>query len=205
MSIPSDLSNPHRRLPRQNRGERRVAAILAAAAALIAEVGYEAATLTEVAARAGASIGTLYQYFPNKEAVAQALRVQYGDEMAARWTPLVAGAARLGVEGLVERVFAVMLGFLAEHPAYLPLLDAPVAYRRDPAAGNRLRGHFAVLFQEKRPGLPAKEAFRVASVTFQLIKSMNGLLAQASAGERRELVGEYKLALTAYLQARLRG
>ncbi len=203
MSISSDLSNARRRLPRQDRGARRVAAILQAAAALIVEVGYEAATLTEVAARAGASIGTLYQYFPNKEAVAQALRVQYGDEMAARWTPLVAEAARLGIADLVERLFAVMLGFLAEFPAYLQLLDITVDNRRDPVARNRLREHFALLFRAKQPGLSLKEASRVANVTFQILKSMNRLWTQSSADERRALVKEYKLALTSYLNARL--
>lgn len=83
------MSKPKRRVPQQDRGERRVAEVLEAAAATIAEVGYEAATMTEVAERAGASIGILYQYFhfPNKEATMRALRQQYGDEMEARWTP----------------------------------------------------------------------------------------------------------------------
>ncbi len=203
MSVSSDLSNA-RRLPRQNRGARRVAVILEAAAALIGEVGYEAATLSEVAARAGSSIGTLYQYFSNKEAVAQALRVRYGDEMAARWTPLVAEAARLSVEELVERLLVVMLGFLAEHPAYLQLLDVTAANRRRPAARNLLREHLAALFQQKCPALPPREAVRIANVTFQILKSLNGLLKVASTRERRELATEYRLALTAYLEVRLR-
>ena len=88
MSMPSDMSKAKRRALSRNRGERRVAEVLEAAAAVIAEVGYETATMTEMAERAGASIGALYQYFPNKEAIARALRQQFGDEMEARWTPL---------------------------------------------------------------------------------------------------------------------
>jgi AcrR family transcriptional regulator len=51
----------------------------------LTEVGYEAATMTEIANRAGASIGTVYQYFPNKEALVQALRNQHFAEMIHRW------------------------------------------------------------------------------------------------------------------------
>jgi AcrR family transcriptional regulator len=38
-----------------------------AAAAVIAERGFESATMAEIAARAGAQIGSLYRFFPNKE------------------------------------------------------------------------------------------------------------------------------------------
>jgi hypothetical protein len=73
MSTSSDLSNL-RREPQLERGERRVVQLLETAAVVLAESGYEAATMTEVANRAGASIGTVYQYFPNKEALVQATK-----------------------------------------------------------------------------------------------------------------------------------
>src|ERR1700678_3064483 len=102
MSMASDLSKtamePKRRIPQQDRGARRVAEVLEAAAQVIGERGYEGATMTEIAERAGASIGALYQYFPNKEAMAQALRQQYGDEMEARWAPLKGQGARLSIK-----------------------------------------------------------------------------------------------------------
>ena len=66
------------RTPRRRRGEVRVAALLKSAAATFAEKGYEAATMTEIAARADAAIGSLYQFFPSKEAVAAALLERYG-------------------------------------------------------------------------------------------------------------------------------
>jgi AcrR family transcriptional regulator len=57
---------------RQQRGLRRVDEILAEAGALFAEIGYDRTTTNMIAARAGISTGSLYQYFPNKEAIAQA-------------------------------------------------------------------------------------------------------------------------------------
>ena len=53
--------------PKRERGKQRVAALMDAGAELFAEKGYEATTMTEIASRAGAAIGSLYQFFPSKE------------------------------------------------------------------------------------------------------------------------------------------
>src|ERR1700744_6323015 len=128
MSMSSDLSTG-RRIPQQERGERRVAELLQAAASVFAEVGYEAATMTEIAERAGASIGAVYQYFPNKEAVVQALRNQYGNEMREHWTNLAESTEGTSAKHIPHRFVDVMVGFVEEHPAYFAVLDAPVKMR----------------------------------------------------------------------------
>jgi AcrR family transcriptional regulator len=202
MSMASTLST-NRRVPQQERGERRVAQLLGAAAEVIAENGYEAATMTEIAERAGASIGAVYQYFPNKEAVVRALRAQYGDEMDARWTFLNQASATLSVKQLADQFVDVLVKFIEEHPAYFALLDAPLRFKRDQRARNRLRERFAGFFRAKSPTLAPEEAFRVANVAFQILKSMNPLYAEAKPQERLALIAEFKLALTAYLEARL--
>lgn len=56
-------------MPRQDRSRRRVAALLDAAADEFAERGFAGATTTAIAARAGVPIGSLYQWFPDKEAL----------------------------------------------------------------------------------------------------------------------------------------
>jgi AcrR family transcriptional regulator len=48
---------------------------------LFAEKGYDAVTMTEVAARAGAPIGSLYQFFPSKETLADALLDRLDDAL----------------------------------------------------------------------------------------------------------------------------
>ncbi len=58
-----------RRTPRQERSQKRVASILQAAAQLLEEVGAGALTTNAIAQKAGTSIGSLYQFFPNKAAV----------------------------------------------------------------------------------------------------------------------------------------
>ncbi len=63
--------------PQRRPGKARVAAVLAAAAAVIAEKGYDAATMAEIAVLAQAPIGSLYRFFPNKEILADALVQRY--------------------------------------------------------------------------------------------------------------------------------
>jgi AcrR family transcriptional regulator len=192
-----------RRAPQQARATRRFTELLEAGAAVVAEHGYEGATMTAVAQRAACSIGALYQYFKNKEEIAHALRVAYGDEMALRWDGLIGQAGNLTVAQLVEAMFDLMLAFIAERPAYLPLLAAPSAYRRDPAARQRLRAHFAAALRGMQPALPEEEAVRLAHIVLQLVKSLNPLYAEAAPGERPRLVAEFKDLVTLYLRNRL--
>ena len=63
--------------PQRRHGKARVAAVLDAAAAVIAEKGYDAATMAEIAVLANAPIGSLYRFFPNKEILADALVQRY--------------------------------------------------------------------------------------------------------------------------------
>ncbi|HSV66900.1 MAG TPA: TetR/AcrR family transcriptional regulator [Mycobacteriales bacterium] len=62
-----------RRAPVQERSTVRVQRMLDACGELIDELGYEAITTTLIARRAGVSVGSLYQFFPDKRAVVQAL------------------------------------------------------------------------------------------------------------------------------------
>ena len=160
-------------MPQQARAERTVAALLDAAAAVIGEAGYDATTLTAVAARAGTSIGSLYQYFPDKPAVARALAERYGAELADQWAPLVAIAGKLKIRELVDRMFEAMLKFQADRPAFLPLLTASAEYKHTKVDRSRLRSHVTALIRAQQPELPLKEAARVAEVTVQIFKAMN--------------------------------
>ncbi|WP_246248923.1 TetR/AcrR family transcriptional regulator [Chelativorans alearense] len=67
------------RSPSQKRSRERVERILAVAADLIEEAGSDAMKMSEVAARAGISIGSLYQYFPDKAAVIRTLAERYNE------------------------------------------------------------------------------------------------------------------------------
>ena len=70
-----------RKSPVQARSAASVDAILEATIQVLLNVGKERLTTTRVASRAGVSVGTLYQYFPNKSAVLQAALKRHMDEV----------------------------------------------------------------------------------------------------------------------------
>ena len=76
MSTPSVTSRPLRRVPVQGRSVARVKRMLDACAQLVDETGYEAHTTTLLAERAGVAIGSVYQFFPDKRAIVQALTLR---------------------------------------------------------------------------------------------------------------------------------
>jgi AcrR family transcriptional regulator len=205
MSQSSDLSSKvSRRVPRQARAERTVSTLLDAAATEFDEVGYDAATLTAIAARAGIAIGSLYQYFPDKSAVALALADRYRTAMIERLTPLLAEAADLKTDRLVARMFDVMIKLIAERPAFLPLVTAPVDYSRHKEGRSRLRNLIASVLRAHQPRLAAPEAARMAVVTIQLFKGMHRAFDEQTDAERQALAREFNLVLLAYFKSKLR-
>lgn len=71
------VTSASRRAPSQRRSRERVENILEVATALIAEAGSDAMRMSEVAESAGISIGSLYQYFPDKAAIIRTLAERY--------------------------------------------------------------------------------------------------------------------------------
>lgn len=201
MSMDSDLRK-NRRIPRQERGEQRVRELLEAAAAEFAEVGYDAATMKAIARRAGASIGASYQYFPNKEAIVSALRTQYVKEMEEQW--LKFETAGLSLKERVQHFVDMMVRFMEEHPACVTTLDAPANSKHDKKTRDRLRERLATVLRMRWPAISPEQAYRVACVSLQMIKSANALYTEAKPRERLEIVEEYKVALSAYLAERLK-
>jgi|SRR5665213_603504 len=109
--IPDRRLRP-RKLPRQPRSEATVEAILQAAAQVFERHGYAAGTTNRIAERAGVSIGSVYQYFPNKDAILVALARQHIAEGTVALQPhlqrLSAGASFEEVlPGIVEAMVAL--------------------------------------------------------------------------------------------------
>lgn len=113
---PTTTDGPLRRRPSQTRSKERVERILAAATELIAARGSEALRMAEVAEAAEISIGSLYQYFPDKAAIIRTLAERYNLQeqaciQAALDTVRDAAGLRRALTGLVDDYYAL---FLAE-------------------------------------------------------------------------------------------
>lgn len=185
--------------PQQERSARRLAHFLEVAAELFAEVGYDAATMTAIAERSGASIGALYNYFPDKQSVAFTLLHQYAQEIEAYLRPLIEQAKALNPKEFAEQFIERITEFIELHPAYLALHAAPIRYSRDPAARKALRMTFANAFRAKNPKLSSERAFLSANVALQIVKGLTALYAGASAKEKVQIEAEFKKIMTLYL------
>jgi AcrR family transcriptional regulator len=103
-----------RKLPSQRRSKQTVAAILAATFRVLDEAGGDGLTTTRVAEVAGVSVGTLYQYFPHREALLHAL---LADHLAAAVDALEVTAQACAGLPRAEAVERVVRAFLAEKAA----------------------------------------------------------------------------------------
>jgi AcrR family transcriptional regulator len=195
----SSEKTPSVRAPRLQRGRARVAALLAAAAAVFAEKGYEAATMTEVAAKAGASIGSLYQFFPTKPLLAEALHDDLLDGLAALLETLRGEAAGLPAAAVVELLFAAIREFLAAHPAFAVLADRrDIDKRKKKATRARLRGLIAALLTGAEPPLPEARAEAAAVLVLHLVRAAMLLDDPDEAPLRDSALAEMRRMLAAY-------
>src|ERR1700721_2395516 len=110
--------------PRRRPGRLRVAALLEAGAAVIAERGFEAATMAAIAARAGAPIGSLYRFFPNKEILADALLQRFGERVNAAFEQIDVRVKSLSTRALAEALLELIPGLHGERLAARALLEA---------------------------------------------------------------------------------
>src|ERR1700753_3280342 len=107
--------NPNRK--RNARGEQRQQALLRAAAEVFGRLGYHETTTNAIATEAGVSPATLYQFFPNKEAIASALASMYSREMAEAERAIDPAGAMSFTEAIRELI-DVCMGFNRTRPEF---------------------------------------------------------------------------------------
>lgn len=120
-----------RRVPQQDRGQRRVDRLLDAAAEVIAEVGVEGASTNAIAARAQTSVGSLYQFFPNKDAVVRALAARYAAEFERLKDRVMAlEVADLPLPEMMRGIVEPIAAYCDANPAYRHVFAATNDYAR---------------------------------------------------------------------------
>lgn len=130
-----------RKNPLQERSRALVEAILEAGARVLAERGWEAATTARIAEVAGISIGSLYQYFPDKVSLAAALiERQSEEEQAFHAARLAAVPEDASLQATLRAVVESALAFQAERrPLHRALLDAMPHVGRHDLLVDRVR------------------------------------------------------------------
>ena len=194
------IKAPAPKEPKRERGKVRVAALLDAGSSLFAEKGYEAATMTEIARRAGASIGSLYQFFPSKEVLAEALFNRYVERMRQVLKDIAARPPGLPPARLAHLLIELMLKLRTDRDVAMALfnsVDAIVESRKAPR--YIIRSHFAAVLRAARPALSEQRAIAAAMVVSQFIKTVPAL-AEAEEQGGRGFIAEARRMLTLYLE-----
>jgi AcrR family transcriptional regulator len=107
-----------RRQPVQQRSAKRVEQMLNASAELIDELGYDALTTTLIAKRAGVAVGSLYQFFPDKRAVVQALTQRNLEQFIASVTERLAQVDHGHWWEVVDSILDIYLRMHREIPGF---------------------------------------------------------------------------------------
>ncbi|MEO7349471.1 MAG: TetR/AcrR family transcriptional regulator [Terrimesophilobacter sp.] len=107
--------------PVQARSNARLSALLDAAAATIDHVGYERLTTAMVAERAGASIGTVYRYFPDRIAVLQGVAARASDRFIDYIDTTLSANSSAHWRAAVEEIFDGFVAAFAEQSAFAAL------------------------------------------------------------------------------------
>ncbi|AMY02768.1 TetR/AcrR family transcriptional regulator [Mesorhizobium ciceri] len=186
-----------RRAPSQQRSRERVERMLAAASALIAEQGSDAMRMGEVAERAGVSIGSLYQFFPDKRAIIWALAERYTAESQSCISAALAGisdAERLqsAFSELVDIYYRL---FLAE-PVIRDIwsgTQADKALRQLELADSRANAEFlSAVLKRLRPAADPATLETTAFLVWQMGEAAMRLAISVERQEGDRLVAAYK-------------
>jgi AcrR family transcriptional regulator len=205
LSKPSNSSSTNRRSlePQRDVGRQRVADLMQAAAAVIQERGFDAATMAEIAVRADARIGSLYRFFPSKEAVADALMQRYAELLQAEYDAIHARAAVATLEELADTLIDLFVKLYPQARATTALLESRTDWTavRKRFRAQALKGVRTAL-TICAPDLDDKEADDVAAMVLNNMKTMVGM-AMKDAPTSPGAPDELRLMNRLYLAAKL--
>ncbi|MGK9165381.1 TetR/AcrR family transcriptional regulator [Inquilinus limosus] len=200
--MPAD-PRPDRIKPRKTPGQARsvetVAVILEAAARILEERGLTGYTTNAVAVRAGVSIGSLYQYFPGKDALTAALIER---EAAVLLSDIAAAREEPDAQAALTRMIAAAVAYQMRRPVLARLLD--FEERRLPLETHN--GHVADQIQAAvaatldRAGLPPQgDAGLAAWDVLAIVKGMVDLAGERGETDPRPLEQRVARAVFGYL------
>lgn len=198
-------NSPFRHTPQQSRSQQRTDLILDTAADLFVEVGYEVATTNAIAERAGISIGSLYRYFPDKQAILRALADRHLNEIRALYDRVFSDEAlSLSLDALLDRLVDPFVALHTTCPVYAHLLlsvdascdiaTAAQAFEQESVA------RVAAFLRRVAPGLDEAQAQLAATVCKATVRALVSLVASsAEEGFEQQVSAEFKRMLAGYL------
>lgn len=202
----AEMSLPKvRRIPLQTRSRERVERILDAAAHEFIETGYDAATTEAIAERAGTSIGSLYQFFPNKASLFDAMAGRYLEQARELFEGMITPeAVQLPWDKLIDTILDTFAGFHRSAPAFRAVLLNWRLSVEFLAAGDALNREFArraeMLLTFHAPSLSARQRSVVGTMIVEVVSSMLLVSVRRDHPTADALLAETKVMLRRYLK-----
>jgi AcrR family transcriptional regulator len=202
-----DSAAPKTERKRQARGEARIKSLLEAAEVVFARDGYHGATTNEISATAKVSPATLYQFFVNKDEIANALALSYADQLAQLHERMdFKSFARMDLADMVSEVMDPLLNFHKAHPAFLTLiLDAPLSketWSAKHAITEKFVGRLAAMFCLHDPEMKQADADWAAQIWIMVYKGFIAEINASSGIRKRRLVADLKAMLVSHLEGK---
>jgi AcrR family transcriptional regulator len=196
--------NPKPKMPKRKRGIMRVEALLDAATTIFIEKGFDAATTAEIAERAGSSIGSLYQFFPTKESVADVLRARYGNALCEKWDALAASDEARTADALAAVLFRQIAETLAKHPAF-PVLEAVRNTTLVNVSNVRQRymDSLSRLLASRAPAVSEGDLRVMTLVVLQILRCEIAMEASPKTKNRSKVLSELQGVLANYLSDKI--
>ena len=165
-----------RRRPRQRRAQLTVDAILDSVTRLLKRGGVKAVTTNRIAEVAGVSIGSVYQYFPDKQAIFDALHDRHVGQMGQLVEDKLAEHAGSSLDDLVRALVEATVAAHAVDPELHELLFSQVPHRAgeghaSPVAERRLQSVLRRAL-EARPARAPRELERTLFVLTHMIEAL---------------------------------
>jgi AcrR family transcriptional regulator len=194
-----------RAVPAQARSRERYERILDAATAIIAEVGYEAATTEAIAERAETSIGSVYRFFPNKLALFQALIPRYLDKIRALFDSLLTPEVLTQPwQYLVERGIDAFADFHLKEPGFRAVVMSVKVTDQLLVEGDLVNQEFArrleLTIGLQMPNLSEAQRHVVAMVVVEIVSALLVIAANRDPQFAPQIVQETKKVVTRYLE-----
>lgn len=200
---PADL----RRTPQQDRSRAMVERIIRAGQTVLLRDGYEKASTNRVAGEAGISPGSLYQYFPDKEAILAAVVERYSAELSARLTAVLADRLEEPGPALVRSTLDGLLDALQENVEFLRLVveQLPRAQhgRRVADLEQRIGDLVAAYLAINKPRTGVAEPATSAWIVVRLVEHLTvQYVLEAPPIARERFVDELTVLVLSYLSPR---
>lgn len=200
---------PLRNAPAQQRSHQRLERVLDAAESVLARHGAAAFTTTRVASVAQLPIGSVYRFFPNKEAIAEALAVRYWSDFADRVARVAGTDAAAPLEDPVGAVLDALASGFRTNPGFLALWYGGLRTERIRDATRPARDVIATsierILARHWPSVSPRDRETVAAM---VVLAGDGLLREAFRTDRRgqaRVLEESRLMLASYIATRLGG